>query len=160
MTDAENLELAKGTFATLCRTLDAHEWKYRKNEEKLTVECGAQGEDLPMELTVQVDADRMLVMLLSQLPFKISEEKRVDGALAISFVNDQLVDGCFDYDISTGKVFYRMTNSFRDSILDGEVFTYMLFCACQTIDEYNDKLLMLSKGMLTLEQFIDSENKE
>lgn len=160
MTDAEKLELAKGTFATLCRTLDAHEWKYGKNEEKLTVECGAQGEDLPMELTVQVDEGRMLVMLLSQLPFKISEDKRVDAALAIAFVNEQLVDGCFDYDISTGRVFYRMTNSFRDSILDGEVFAYMLFCACKTIDEYNDKLLMLSKGMLTLEQFIDSENKE
>ncbi len=159
MTDAETLERAKSTFATLCRTLDKHEWKYRKDEEKLSVECGAQGDDLPIEFKIKVDAQRMLVMLISHLPFKISEEKRLDGAIVISYINDRLVDGNFDYDVSKGHIFFRMTNSFRESVLDGEVFAYMLFCACKTIDEYNDKLLMISKGILSIEQFLDNESE-
>ncbi len=154
MAEQKNLEQAKVAFATLCQTLDSHDWRYKKNEEKLSIECGAQGEDLPMEIKVEVDADRMIIMLLSHLPFVIQEDKRLDAAIAVSAINNVLVDGSFDYDVTSGHMFFRMTNSFRESKIGSEVFAYMLFCSCQTIDEYNDKFLMLSKGMISIEQFI------
>ncbi len=156
MAEIKNVELAKATFATLCQTLDNNDWSYKKNEEALSIECGAQGEDLPMEFNIKVDADRMLVMLLSHLPFVIAEDKRLDIAVAVSAVNNALVDGCFDYDIASGHMFFRMTNSFIESRIAEEVFAYMLFCSCQTIDEYNDKFLMLAKGVLSIEQFLAS----
>ena len=159
MAEVKNLELAKSTFATLCRTLEKNDWKYKKNEAELSVECGAQGEDLPMELNVKVDADRMLIMLLSHLPFKIGEDKRIDVAIAVSAINNAMVDGCFDYDVATGHMFFRMTNSFIESTISEEVISYMLFCSCQAIDEYNDKLLMVSKGMLPIEQFLKTFSK-
>ena len=158
MVDKNNLEQAQATFATLCRALDNREWNYRKNEETLTIECGAQGDDLPMEFNIKVDASRTLVLLFSHLPFVIQEDKRLDVAIAVSAINNVLVDGCFDYNISDGNIFFRMTNSFIDSKLGEEVFAYMVFCACHTIDEYNDKLLMLAKGMLSIEQFLSSLN--
>ena len=49
-----------------------------------------------------------------------------------------------------------MTNSFLESKISEEVFAYMLYCSCQTIDEYNDKFLMLAKGMISIEQFLST----
>ena len=160
MADLKKTEHARTTFGILCRALDNNEWRYTKNMEKLTIECGAQGEDLPMEITIKVDADRQIVMFLSRMPFAIQEDKRLDVAVAVSAINNAIVDGCFDYDIVSGNMFFRMTNSFMDSIISGEVFSYMLFCACKTIDDYNDKFFMLSKGMMSLEQFISTLEKE
>ena len=154
MAEQKSLEQAQAVFATLCRALDAHEWQYQKDEEGLCIECSARGDDLPMEITVKVDAERMVIRLISHMPFVIQEDKRLDVAIAVSSINNMLVDGSFDYDITSGQIFYRMTNSFLESEIGEEVFLYMIFCSCQMIDEYNDKFLMLAKGMLSLEQFL------
>ena len=151
---AELNQLALDTFATLCRALEQNSWKYKKDEEELVIECGAQGEDLPMELTIKVEAERKFVLLFSKLPFPVQEDKRVDMAIAVSAVNNELADGCFDYDLVSGRIYFRMTNSFMDSKLSEEVFTYMLYCSCQTIDNYNDKFLMLAKGMIDMDKFL------
>ena len=110
-----------------------------------------------MDIKITVSAGRQMVLLLSQMPFVIAEDKRLELAIAVSIVNNRLVDGCFDYNVKTGYMVFRMTNSFLESTLGKEVFSYMLFCSCQTIDEYNDKFLMLAKEMLSLEQFIGNE---
>ena len=152
----EKLERAQKVYGTMCSTLDSHEWHYKKDEEKLSIDCGAQGEDLPMEITIKVDAERQLILLLSHLPFVISEDKRLDVAIAVSAVNDKLVDGSFDYSIADGHMFFRMTSSFIESEIGNELFTYMLMVSCHTIDEYNDKFLMLGKGMMSIEDFISN----
>ena len=151
-------EKARETFETLCKVLEGHDWHYEKDENKLEVECGAQGEDLPIELRIRIDAEREIIILLSQLPFKAPEEKRLDMALAVSMVNNMLVDGSFDYDVRSGCIIFRMTSSFKGSTIGNDTFTYMLLCSCETIDEYNDKFFMIGKGMLTLEQFIKNNN--
>ena len=156
MAEQEQLAQAKATFETLCKALDNHKLRYQKHEETLSVECGIQGDDLPMEFDIRVDAKRMLIMVLSKLPAKIKEEKRLDVAVAVSAINNMLADGCFDYDVASGNMFFRMTNSFLGSTIGEEVFAYLLFFACEVIDAYNDKFLMLSTGMLSLEQFLQS----
>jgi hypothetical protein len=156
MAELKNPEKAKETFETICATLDHHDWKYQKDEEKLLIGCSVRGEDLPMELTIRVDADRSVVMMFSRMPFAVQEDKRVDLAIAITAVNNALADGCFDYDIGTGDIYFRITNAFVDSTLSEAVFGYMIYCACRTIDDYNDKFLMLGKGALTVEQFLAS----
>ena len=153
----EKLERAQKVYETLCATLDKHEWHYQKNEERLSIECGAQGEDLPMEITIRVDTERQLIMLLSHLPFIISEGKRLDVAIATSIANNGLVDGSFDFDITDGHMFFRMTSSFIESDIGSELFTYMLMVSCHTIDKYNDRFLMLGKGMMSIEDFMRKE---
>ncbi len=156
MEEQIKLEQAKIAFATICQALESHDWKYKKDEEALSVECGAQGDDLPMQINIRVDVERMLVLLVSHLPFAIQEDKRLDVAIAVSAINYALVDGCFDYDLASGNMFFRMTNSYMESKLSEEVFSYMLFCSCHTIDEYNDKLLMLAKGMISIDKFLSA----
>lgn len=160
MSELKNYEQSKAVFDALCQYLDKHELNYKKDEKKLSVECGIQGDDLPIDLTIAVDAERLLVMLISHIPFIIQEDKRLDVAIAVSAINNSLVDGCFDYDVAAGHMFFRMTNSFIESKIGEEVFEYMFICSCQIIDGFNDKFLMLSKGMISLEQFISTlENK-
>ena len=156
MDDLKNLEQAKVAFSTFCQALEELEWTYKKDEENLSIEFGARGDDLQMEIIVKVDADRMLVMLMSQMPFVIPDDKRLDVAVAVSAVNNVLVDGCFDYDVTSGLLLFRTTNSFMDSLLSKEVFTYMLVASYTIIDKYNDKFLMLTKGMISIEQFLST----
>lgn len=155
MADTAKLIAATDAFATLCRALDGNDWNYKKDEANLRVECGAQGDDLPMELIIAVDQDRQAVILMSQLPYKITEEKRVEIAVAVASVNNVLVQGNFDYDVLTGRLFFRLSNSIRGCKLSEEVMMRSILLACQTVDEYNDRFLMLSKGILTLEKFLE-----
>lgn len=155
MDEQKKQELAKATYATLCQALDAIQWRYKKDEEKLVIACGVSSEDLPVDLVVQVDKDRSMVLLLSKLPFSIREDRRLDMAVAVAALNNRLVHGCFDYHLTDGVIYFRLPNSFIDSVLDKEVFVYMLACATSTIDDYNDKLMMLAKGMVTLERFLE-----
>lgn len=158
---AEELDMtqALATYENMCKALTDNDWKYQKDDEHLQLSCGAQGEDLPIEITMRVDAKRSVVMLLSKLPVVVPEDKRLNVAIAVSSVNNQLVNGSFDYDLQSGKMYFRMTNSFRDSQLGSDVFMYMLIVSCRTVDEYNDKFLMLAKGFMSLEQFLAADNK-
>ena len=151
---ANKHEQALAVFNGLCANLDAHEFPHQRHEDRLTIEGTARGNDFPMEINIEVDEDRQLVILLSHQPLVVPEDKRLDMAVAVSVVNNKLLDGCFDFEISNGHMFFRMTSSFRDSLVGDELFTYMMAISLQTIDKFNDQFFVLSKGMLTLEEFI------
>ncbi len=154
--DESKLKRARDILAKCCLALDKNNWKYDLNEEELEIDFGAKGEDLPIRLIFRVDADREVVSLLSPLPFTVVADKVLDVAIGLSVINNRLVDGSFDFAVKEdSKVFFRMTQSYRDSIIGIDVFEYMTYCACHTIDDYNDKLLMLVKGTLSLEKFLD-----
>lgn len=145
MADANAVAQAKTAFTALCKMLDEHDWKYKTNE--LTVTCSARGDDLPIPLNIEVDADRKLIILMSELPFEVPADRRMELALAVSVVNYVLVDGSFDYNYQTGHLLFRMTSSFRESLIGKDLFEYMVYVSCRTIDDYNDKFLMVAKNM-------------
>ena len=155
--DEIKIKHASSMYKKLCESMDLLDWKYTKNEDDLVIECSARGEDLPIDLVININPELQMLSLFSRLPFTVSEDKRLDFAVVTSIVNNTMVDGCFDYDISDGNIFFRMTNSFLDAELGFETIRYLIFCACATIDKYNDKFLMIAKGMLSLEQFMESE---
>ncbi len=156
--DEQNLTKAKQVFDTICQMLDGDDWHYEKNEDELTVRFGVQGEDIPVQIGIEVQAERQLVVLFSPMPYKIPEEKRLDLAVAVSVANRGMINGTFDYNVMNGNLLFRISNSYIGCDLSTDVFMYMLQCACATVDEYNDKFLMIAKNVLTLEQFIASQN--
>ena len=155
----EKLLKAQRVFKKLCETLDAREWHYDKDEEKLLIESGAQGEDLPIQLRIRVDAGRQLVYLVSPLSFTVEDDHRLDLAIAVSAINNMLVDGSFDYNVVKGRIAFRMTNSFWESEMGEDMFFYLVMCACQTVDDYNDQLLLIARGKLPVDQFISALKK-
>lgn len=161
MAEQDNVILARATYETLCRFLDSKKRQYTKDEEQLLINCSVRGEDLAMPITVKIYSDRLIAVLISHMTFEIPEDKRLDVAIAICAINNRVINGSFDYNIKDGSIYFRMSNSFMESELSTEVFEYMLMCSCSTIDEYNDKLLMLAKGMISLQQMLaslDSQN--
>ena len=88
------------------------------------------------------------------MPFKMDETKRVEGALITSYANYKLADGSFDYNLGDGSIIFRMTSSFRESLIGAELFKYMISCAAYSVDKYNDQFFMVSKGMLSVDDFV------
>lgn len=161
MADERTLKQAKATFTTLCKHLDEKGWKYDvvdKAEDEFAIKSGVGTNDFPVEFIITVDAKTMLVSYLSILPFKAPEDKIVDMALATTAVNYRLADGSFDLGLETGSIIFRLTSSFRESLLGADLFDYMIIVATTTVDRYNDKFFMLSKGMMSFEDFIKAEN--
>lgn len=155
MSSEVNMELAKRTFDTLVNMFETRNLKYDKNEEELIVRSGIKGDDLPIDFIVVVKPKNEVVQFLSKLPFNMPEDKVIDGAIAASAANYGLVDGSFDYNIMDGSIIFRLTSSYRDSILSEDLFEYMIMVSAATIDEYNDKFFMLAKGMIDIQKFIE-----
>lgn len=157
--DEMKLQRAVKVYQTLCDALDAEELKYSKQEDALKVTLTMSGDDLDMNLAFTVVADREVVVLRSYLPFHVPDDKRMELAAAVSIINDNLVAGCFEYDIRDGELRYRLTNSYCDSEVSLALFKYMLLCVTNTVDEYDDKLFLLIKDAMTLEQLAHNDEE-
>ncbi len=155
MADEKTMAQAQQVYKDLCTALDNRDWHYEKDEENLVVHFSVSGDDLPMRLIMMVDADRQLVRVLSPLPFKMSEEKRMEGAIATCAATYNLADGSFDYDLENGQIFFRLTASFRESTIGDGLFQYLISCCCATVDQYNDQFLAIDKGMLSIADFME-----
>ncbi len=155
MADAQKLKQAKVVFNTICETFKSMDWTFDAEEEDLTINTSVNGEDIPMKISIRVDADREFVTLLSYLPFDIPEDKRVEIAVALHLINYRLANGAFDYNFAEGEILFRMNTNYMGSLLGKEVFEYMLIIACNTVDEYNDKILMMCKNKMTLEELLE-----
>ena len=160
MADDKQMKEARLVYETMCNALEEREWKFKKFDSDFTISLGVRGDDLPMDVVMMVRADAQVISLFSPLPFKIAEDKRVEAGLAVCVANYGLVNGSFDYDISDGEIRFRVCSSFRESLIGGELFNYMLHIAINTIDKYNDRFLMISKGIIDLQKFVEMENEE
>ncbi len=152
-----NMVKAKETYDLLCKMLDNRDWSYEKIEEDLVIKSGVKGEDFPVDFIMRVSPEREIVSFISWMPFEIPEAKRVDMAIAICVANYGLADGSFDYDISDGTIMFRLTSSYRGCTLSEDLLEYMLVVSAGTVDKYNDKFFMIAKDMMSIQQFIESE---
>ena len=153
-----NMEKAREVYDSLIRMLDERDWKYDKYDEKLMIKSGIKGEDLPIEFLMVVRPKQQVIQLLSRVPATMPEDKRVEGALAVCVANNGLVNGSFDYDIGDGEITFRLTTSYRETELSADLLEYMIMVSAGTIDDYNDKFFMISKNMMSIQDFIEKEN--
>ena len=156
---AGDMKRAKEVFDSLTNMLDTRNWKYEKHEEKLLIKSGIKGEDFPVQFVMLVKPENEVIQFISLMPFDMPEDKRVEGALAVSVANYGLVNGSFDYDLSDGEIRFRLTTSYRNTKLDDDLLEYMILVSAATVDKYNDRFFMLAKDMMTLEQFIEKDGE-
>lgn len=154
MSDEMKIYRAKQVYETLCQALDARGWNYAREEEDWVVHFGVNGDDVPMKFILVIDVGAQLIRLLSPLPFKMSESKRMEGAIAACAASHGMVDGSFDYDVRDGQIVFRMNASFHDSQIGEGLFQYMISCSCAMVDQYNEQFLALDKGMTSIGDFV------
>lgn len=155
-----NIEKAKKTYDKLCKMLDNRKWVYEKVEEKLLIKSTVTGDDFPIEFIMRINPINEIVSFISFLPFKINDDKRVDLALAACAANYGMADGSFDFNPVNGNLLFRLTSSYKETDLSEDLLEYMLMVSAATVDKYNDKFFMITKGMLPLEQFLEAENSD
>lgn len=155
-----NQERAQKVYNAVIAHLEEREFKFERHDNDMVISLTVTGEDLPQPTLIIVQADREIMQVISPIPSKIPEDKRIDGAVAVSVANYGMINGSFDYDMSDGEIRFRVTQSFHDTTLTDGQINYVLKIAFLTTDKYNDKFFMLGKGLMSLEQFIESEGKE
>ncbi len=134
--------------------LNAKKWKYDADDEALKIVLTVTGEDLPMKLRICISDKAELVSIYSSMTFNFPTEKIIDAAIATSSINYIMSDGSFDLDIRDGEVLYRLTSSFKDSLISEETIDFMVGLSLFTIDKYNDMFMELAKGYMSLEDFL------
>lgn len=142
-------------YKDICSVLDGKGWKYSRKDDKLTIVLSVRGDDLEMGLVIEVDDDRQLVRIVSPMPFEMSENKRIEGAIATCAATYTLADGSFDYDLMRGKIYFRLTSSYRGCDIGEGMLDYMVDVSLSTIDRYNDKFMALNKGYINVTDFFD-----
>ncbi len=150
---------AKKIYDALVNMLNERDWNFRQDDEKLMIQAVISTDDLPVDFIMRVVEGRDVVQFRSVLPIKMPEDKRVEGAIAVSVANYGMINGSFDYDINDGEIVFRLTTSFTGTMLSDDLLEKMILIGSGTIDRYNDKFFMLAKGMMTLQQFIEKENE-
>ena len=152
------LILAQQVYGKLISALTSREWTYARDDDRMRVQFDVSGDDFPMRFVMIVDAERQQIRLLSRLPFAMSEEKRMEGAVATCVASFMLPDDNFDYNVQTGEIGFRVTQVFMDSEISEELLQYMISWSCAVVDKYNDKFFAIDKGYLSLDDFIAGDS--
>ena len=154
--EQKRIEIASQNTEVLLSMLDKRKLKYtieERTEVRTHIRIHFTGEDLPMTLHIILRTDRQIVSVLSVMPFRISEERRNDAAIAVTAANHGLIDGSFDLNLQTGEIRFRLTSCFIGTVLSEELFAYLMFVSAETIDRYNDRFRDLNEGTLDLDGF-------
>lgn len=160
MADAKNLKQARAVYDTMCEMLDDRNWNYDRDEDALSISCGVRGDDMPISIRMAVDAERLLVMLFSQINIDIPDDVRIEMALAVTKVNYKLVNGCFDYSPAKGNLLFRLVSGVRDSLIGPDMLAYVLDTACGTVDDYNHLFKKLAEKDITLAEFMAAVDQD
>lgn len=158
MSDEKNMELSQQVYRTLCYALNNEGLRFGKDDAELRVWFGVNGEKLPMQFIIAIDNDRQLIRLISPMPYKIQEKKKVEVAVAVCAVSFKMADGSFDYDLADGQIVFRLTASYRDSFIGAGLFQYMISCACAMVDTYNAQFKAIDEGDLSVADFLKRES--
>ncbi|MBO7177478.1 MAG: hypothetical protein J6V69_00080 [Clostridia bacterium] len=150
-----NIKKANSIYNSLCSYLEKKNLSFKRDEENLSAFLTFETNDIPIEIIVDVDTELQIISLLSFLPFKMDENKLIEGSIATSCVNCCLIDGSFDYDVDTGTICFRISSSFLESLIADDVFHYMFTIAINTIDDYNEQFLFLNKDKIKIDEFLN-----
>ncbi len=142
----------ESVLADLTAALNTLGYRYHVEKDGM-IEFSLQGSDIPMSFEMLINDEKKIVLLYSVLPLTVTKEREKFASVAVSAVNYRLADGAFDYNEKTGMIAFRMTTSYLDSKIGVELLEYMIRSSAMTVDRYNDKLLMLSRGLLTEDEF-------
>lgn len=154
MVNEAEIKKAKQIYNSLCSFLDENHLVYDRDDENLCTDFGFKGDDVPIHLIMKISPDSQFITLCSFLPFEMDINMPVENALAVCFVNNILLQGNFDLDMSDGSIYFRLVTSFIDSLIDKSVFHNMIQTALNTVETYNDQFDSLRKKEITLAEFI------
>ncbi len=147
---------AEAALNVFAKALTQREWKYERDADCIVT--GVVGEDLPMRILIRADAETGMLQLFSGMPVTISQDKIPEMAMIVNEFNDGRMLSNFDFDIMDGEVIYRVSTCAAGCSLNAEACHMLLDYTIKNIDAYNDKFVLFNKGILSLEDMLESMN--
>ncbi len=127
-------------YMLLCRTLERNDISFRRSDRGLNVRCSISGQGRELVFLFVIDPEKMLVSLYSPVLDIDRGKKPGDIALQICMINNSLSNGSFCIDRDCSSIYFKMTTSFYETNLSGEIFEYMLSQAADTVEEYHQAI--------------------
>ena len=159
MANEREVQLARSIYDALTvhlKEIGIRSFKTSEDDGNYVIDFKYVGEDLPMQFYLIVDTDLQLLRMISPLPVRFCEEQMDEAAKAICAINNRIVNGRFDLNVVKGNVSFTLCTSFLESLIADRVFDYMVGVSIGTVDEYNDQLFLLAKGMLDLDDLLEN----
>ena len=147
-------ERADSVFGCYCEYLDGKGLRYKKDADERKILLQMTGANLPVTLLLSVEEDNERTFVFAKLPFDVSREKRVDLAMAVTYINAVLATGTFCVDADGGYVSYESNELYTG--LHGFTAAYaerVIVSAFSAVDMFNDQLFAVNKGLLTVKEF-------
>lgn len=147
MTDDRKRIHAENIFEKLWKAYDRRDIEILKDFDLLKLDSyqiTRGGHEL--KLTIEIDADNMLIRLSSELDIDVPQSRRTDMAVCICKANCELNEGVFEYDILEGRIIFRMARFYEACELTDSYLTEMHFRAGMVIDEFYGEFERLSSG--------------
>lgn len=156
----ERMAEGKAVFQSLVQHLHNIKLNFEEKEleDRFMVKFNMSGDDIPMRYFIYVNPAHQIITLHSPMPVTFPADKIDLACKAICAINYRLSDGDFQIDIRDGEVLFNMSNCYAGSLISSDVFNYMLGMSINIVDEFNDKLLMLSKGLIDMDTLLKSLN--
>lgn len=160
MADEIRVQHAKAMYEKTKEMLTEKHVKFQCEDEKMMINFIISGEDFPMDIYIISDAGGQKLRTLSKMPFKVADDKLVEMAAAVCIANNGLYMGNFDYVIMDKTIFFAIQQSYLETDLSKGLIDLMVAVTIDAVDKYNDRFIMLNKGMITLEKFIEAEQEQ
>lgn len=154
MVDEHKLRQAKATFTTVCQALDIFELDYQHHEDTLKAVFRYETERTTFDVQIQMDTHRSLILIHSPQNLFVPFEKRKMMAGAITAINYTLNIGGFDYDFTTGKMYFRTVTPFQNSIIALETIQDLLATVVNTVEKYQPQIIQLVDGEMSLQELM------
>lgn len=160
MSEFEIKDASKAIYKDVCDYFDANGLSYDKDEAHLVVISKFSGDDLPVNMIIEVTEGLNLLSIISPMPFTVSEDKRIDVALAVVAANNGVRNGAFDLDLDSGRLVYKVCDLITDGKAGKDLLDYLFSISLNMIDDYNDKFFAVSFGAISVAEFIEwNKNK-
>ena len=111
------------------------------NEEKNVLEGDFTSEPFNVHIKLSIYPENGLMAIFSLLPFDVPPAKSSEMAKLICSINyNDLYAGNYDYNVEQGKVIFRLSMPFRNSILSKELIEECIEYTVSTVSKYNNKM--------------------
>lgn len=154
------MQNAADMYSRLRKMLDDMNWQYSRLKRELGVRYFVSGEDIPMEFLVKIKPDVRMLCFISILPAKFNDSNRADAVLAACAANHGMVMGSFAYNMELDRVVFMASSLYDECETGTDWLKHQMYLSQTIVEQYNDRFLMLSKGVLSVEDFIADERRE
>ncbi|MGI6357702.1 MAG: YbjN domain-containing protein [Bacillota bacterium] len=144
---------------TVCEYLDNERWSYHADRERSLVFFDVAGEKGTMSCAIVVDEGLRCLTFLIQLGVTVPGIKRLRMSDFITRVNYALLLGCFELNVDSGDMRFRVSLPLADAELSRQQLRDIIATGIYTVDRYYPGVMMLIyKNATAAEAYNDGQN--